>query len=259
MAQFVKVEKEDKLAIITITNPPLNVISRQVFRDLKEVFTYLIHDNETIAVIITGSGYTAFAAGADSKEFPNMFGDEMIKQQIIECHEALNLIATCPKPTIAVLNGITLGGGCELALACDIRIAEEQIQIGLPEVKLGLFPGGGGTQRLPRLIGIAKAKEMMLLGDPISALQAEKIGLVNRIVKRGTGLIEGKNLAAKIAKNSLQSLSRIKQAIDEGFETSIDKGLQLEAELFVEIFRTEDSKEGVLAFIEKRKPVFQHK
>jgi len=158
-----------------------------------------------------------------------------------------------------VLNGLTFGGGCELALACDIRIAEEHAQIGLPEIKLGLFPGGGGTQRLPRLVGEAKAKELMFTGDPISAQEAEKIRLVNRVVPSGEGLNSAKELAKRISRHSLQALSRIKKSVDEGMNHSLTEGIELEAALFAEVFQTEDIKEGVQAFIEKRKPVFQHR
>ncbi len=171
----------------------------------------------------------------------------------------LTKIDQFPKPTIAVLNGLTLGGGCELALACDLRVAEAQVQIGLPEVKLGLFPGAGGTQRLSRLVGNAKAKEIIFTGDPLGAIEAEKIGLVNKVVEQGCGLSEAKILASRMTRHSLQALSRIKKAINEGSEATLEQGLEIETNLFEEIFQTEDVKEGVSAFLDKRKPAFVHR
>jgi enoyl-CoA hydratase len=178
---------------------------------------------------------------------------------VMGSHEILNQIDQFNKPTIAVLNGMTFGGGCELALTCDIRIAEEHALVGLPEIKLGLFPGGGGTQRLPRLIGEARAKQLMYTGEPITAEKAERIGLINEVVPTGEGLNYGLKIAAKISKHSLQALSRIKKAVDDGMELSLEEGIEREAHLFTEVFRTEDIREGVQAFIEKRKPVFTHK
>ena len=153
---------------------------------------------------------------------------------------------------------MTLGGGLELALACDIRIAKETIQLGLPEVKLGLFPGGGGTQRLPRLIGSAKAKELMFTGDSVTAEEALRLGMINHISTMEEGIIPARKLAEKISRYSLQSLRRIKKSVNEGIECPLQEGLKLEAKLFREIFRTNDMKEGVNAFIEKRRPIFTH-
>lgn len=257
--QFIELEKENGYAVVTINNPPLNVMSSKVTQELKETFDVLKDDDEVVAVILTGKGEKAFMAGADIKEFPQMMGQTGMKSSVMGTHSILNQIDFFPKPTIAVLNGITFGGGCELALTTDIRIAEAHAQIGLPEVKLGLFPGGGGTQRLPRIIGEAKAKEMMFTGEPITPEQAEKIGLVNHVVPSGEGLDAAKKLAKKIGGYSLQALSRIKSAVDEGLEVGLEAGCEREAELFEEVFQTEDVKEGVKAFIEKRKPVFKHR
>lgn len=259
MTHFVKVSFEDKLAIVTVDNPPLNVLSKQVFLELSEIFKELEKNADVIAVIVTSSGNRAFVAGADIKEFPQMMENPTMKKESGATDSSFSAIAKFPKPTIAALNGLTFGGGCELALACDIRIAEEQIQIGLSEVKLGLFPGGGGTQRLPRLIGDAKAKELMFTGDPISAVDAERVGLVNRVVSKGEALTEAKKFAKNITRHSLQALSRIKKSVDDGLDRTLADGIALEAQLFVEVFQTEDIKEGVKAFIEKRKPVFQHR
>jgi enoyl-CoA hydratase len=261
MTNVVHLETREGIAIVTINNPPMNVLSRQVSKELGEIFSKIAEDTSIVAAILTGSGNRAFMAGADIKEFPSSLGmnKDDLKRKNKETHKVLNYIANLPKPTIAVLNGITFGGGCELALTCDIRIAEEHAKIGLPEVKLGLFPGGGGTQRLPRLVGPAKAKELMFLGDPLTADEALKIGLVNQVTPTGEGMQAGLKMAQKIAGYSLQALSRIKEAVNTSQQTSLEEGLEVESELFAEVFGTEDVREGVQAFIEKRSPVFKHR
>lgn len=257
--ELIQVEKEAGIAVVTINNPPLNVLSSKVTEELNQAFLSLKADEEVIAVILTGAGERAFMAGADITEFPALMGNPNIKGYVMDTHHFLNELADFPKPTIAALNGLTFGGGCELALACDIRIADENIQIGLPEVKLGLFPGGGGTQRLPRLVGEAKAKQLMYTGEPIPALEALQIGLVNEVVASGTALAEARKLADKIASNSLSALSRIKKAVNSGMQMELKQGLEYEADLFAEVFQTEDIQEGVSAFLEKRKPSFKHR
>ncbi|MDX8360220.1 MULTISPECIES: enoyl-CoA hydratase [Bacillaceae] len=259
MEPNVEYEKVNGAAIVTINNPPLNVMSSSVSKELLETFLLLEDDTEVVAVILTGAGSKAFMAGADIREFPSLIGKTGLKSKFLESHHVLNYIDTFSKPTIAVLNGITFGGGCELALACDIRIAENHVQIGLPEIKLGLFPGGGGTQRLPRLIGEARAKEMIFTGEPIYAEEAWRIGLVNKVVASGKGLLAAQEMAMTICQYSLAAISRSKQAIQEGGQLTVEAGLKREAELFEEVFQTADIKEGVKAFLEKRKPIFTHK
>ncbi len=259
MRQLVHIEKRERFAIITIANPPMNVISSQVFKELDEVFSELKEDAEVNAVILTGQGENVFAAGADIKEFPSLIGQLGLKAKFMETHDILTRIERFDKPVIAMLNGLTFGGGCELALCCDIRIAEDHAQIGLPEITLGLFPGGGGTQRLPRLIGEAKAKELMFTGQAISATEAEKIGLVNKVAPKGSGMEAAKKMAARIGSFSLPALSRIKQAVGEGMEGTVGQGVQLEAALFEEVFQTADVREGVQAFVEKRTPQFRNR
>ncbi|MFB5660720.1 enoyl-CoA hydratase/isomerase family protein [Alteribacillus sp. HJP-4] len=256
--QLVTAEKENGVAVITISNPPLNVMNKQVQKELAEISFDLRRDREVICVILTGAGEKAFIAGADIKEFPQLMGNPEMKKEIMKTHEMLNDFASLPKPTIAVLNGMTFGGGCELALACDMRIAEEHAEIGLPEVKLGLFPGGGGTQRLPRLIGPAKAKEMMFGGEPVDAEEAERIGLVNKVVPKGEGMEMAIQAASHITSQSLEALSRIKKSVDDGLQLPLDEGIKQEMDLFVEVFQTEDIQEGVQAFFEKRNPSFKH-
>lgn len=259
MTQVVHTETQDGYAIVTINNPPMNVISSQVFKELDQAFNELKKDESVNAVIVTGEGDKVFAAGADIKEFPQLIGQKDLKANFLETHAILNRIDNFEKPVIAMLNGMTFGGGCEVALCCDIRIAEEHAQIGLPEITLGLFPGGGGTQRLPRLIGEAKAKELMFTGEAVSAAEAERIGLVNRVAATGEGMESARKMAKRIGRFSLPALSRIKRAVDEGLEMSIEQGTEFEAGLFEEVFQTADVQEGVQAFMEKRKPVFQNR
>ncbi|WP_369792748.1 enoyl-CoA hydratase [Virgibacillus sp. SK37] len=259
MAELVTYSKENGIAHIIIDNPPLNVMGSAVQQQIKKVFEQVQQDEEVVCAILTTAGNKAFMAGADIKEFPQLMDNPNMKEEVMEIHGMLHTVDQLPKPTIVVLDGLTLGGGCELALAFDIRIAEAHAFIGLPEVKLGLFPGGGGTQRLSRVVGAAKAKEMMYTGEPIAASDAEKIGLVNHVTPQGEGLNLAMKLAGQIANQSLQSLFRIKQAVDEGLEKNLQDGIDLEATLFTDVFQTEDVREGVDAFINKSKPVFKHK
>ncbi|MEQ6375654.1 enoyl-CoA hydratase [Bacillaceae bacterium S4-13-58] len=254
----VTLKKERGIGIIVIDNPPLNVMGRQVQEELSEIVEQIKDDNEVVCVILVTAGEKAFIAGADIKEFPAMMGNPNMQEYVMGMHNLLHEIDDLPKPTIAVLDGLTYGGGCELALAFDMRVAEEQTTIALPEIKLGLFPGGGGTQRLPRLIGEARSKEMMFTGEPISAEKAEQIGLVNHVVPTGKGLEAAFQIADRIVDKSLQALSRIKTAVDEGLELPLREGIKREAQLFEEVFQTKDIAEGVSAFIEKRKPKFTH-
>jgi enoyl-CoA hydratase len=259
LENFVHFQKNGGIATVTINNPPMNVLSNQVVHELGEIFTAIEKDTEIVVVVLTGKGNRAFMAGADIKEFPQLIETEDKKEAVMQQHHVLNQIDFLSKPTIAMLNGIAFGGGCELALTCDLRIAEAHAQLGLPEIKLGLFPGGGGTQRLPRLIGEAKAKELMFTGEAVSAEEAERIGLVNQVVTSDEGMDAARRLAQKIAGYSLPALSLVKRAVDMGAERPIQEGLENEAELFEQVFQTEDVKEGVAAFIEKRPPNFRNK
>lgn len=257
MTQFVTMTKENGIATIRIDNPPMNVLSNQVIQELDETFTAAHHNPDIVAILLTGKGDKAFIAGADIKEFPTR--TSTLPSSGPTVHEIFNRIEALPKPTIAVLNGYTLGGGLELALTCDIRIAEEHAQIGLPEVKLSLLPGAGGTQRLPRLIGPAKAKELLFTGDPVSAQEAERLGIVNSVVPQGEGYEAGLKLAQKMSRHSLQALSRLKELVNLMDERPWSESLAHEEQLFEELFHTEDAKEGVAAFIEKRRPQFKHR
>jgi enoyl-CoA hydratase len=250
--------KQGGIATIILDNPPLNVLSVAVIEQLSIVSDEVKNDSSVKVVILTGAGDKAFVAGGDIKGFPEWMGkgQEEAKQKSLWLQEPLNKIEQLPKPTIAAINGVALGGGCELAMCCDMRIAEEQIMIGLPEITLGLLPGAGGTQRLPRLIGKTKAKQMIFTGEPLTAEEAKEIGLVNQVIPKGKSIDAANELAERICKYSLPALKYAKCAIDDGYEQSLEEGLITEAENFGYVFQTQDIKEGVQAFIQKRKPHF---
>ena len=250
--------KEKGIATIIIDNPPVNVLSCAVVEQLTVVVDEIERDDEVIAVLLTGAGEKAFVAGGDIKSFPEWIGkgNEYAEGKSLWLQNPLNKIERLSKPVIAAINGLALGGGCELALSCDLRIIEEHAQIGLPEVKLGLFPGAGGTQRLPRLIGTASAKEMMFTGEPFTAEVAWRVGLVNHVVPRGEALNKAKELAAKMAQFSLPALSLMKQSINKGLSSSLEDGLKIEAENFGHVFQTSDVREGVEGFYRKEGTAF---
>jgi enoyl-CoA hydratase len=209
------------------------------------------------AVIITAKG-KAFVAGAEISSFPslNRRTGELYALEVTALHRT---IEEFDWPVIAAINGYTLGGGCELALACDIRIASRKALFGLPEVTLGLIPGAGGTQRLPRLIPMGKAKKMVFSGESIDAEEAERIGLVDQVVEPGQELLEAKKMAQRILKNGPIAVRFAKKAMNRGVQMSLSEALMMEATLFGELFETKDTKEGVRSFLEKRKPQFQGK
>jgi enoyl-CoA hydratase/3-hydroxyacyl-CoA dehydrogenase len=254
----VRISKENNIAIITMNRPEaLNALNSKVLLDLKSAICHLERDDEVACVIITGEG-KAFVAGADIKE--------MMKKSPMEAREFTYLgqnvfkkIENLSKPVIAAVNGVALGGGAELALACDIILASKKAKFGFPEVGLGIHPGFGGTQRLPRLIGKAKAKQMIFTADVLNAQQAEHIGLVNRVVPQEILLQEAKAMAGKIAKQAPIAVRQAKSAVNKGFEMDLNTGLDYEVESVSITFSTKDSKEGMKAFIERRKPKFEGK
>jgi Enoyl-CoA hydratase/carnithine racemase len=259
--RFVKLNKDNGIAIITIDNGPMNVLSEKVIFQLGEICDIIAQDPDIVVVIVTGAGERAFMAGADIKEFSlfmDLSEEEMLARQLRKL-AALNRLANLNRPTIAAINGLALGGGCEVAMLCDIRIAEEQVLLGQPEIKLGLLPGMGGTQRLPRLVGESRAKELMYLGEPIAATTAQEIGLVSKVVPKGQALEAAKKLAQAISQKSLPALQLIKEAVNRGMQLSLAEGIKLEAELFTSVFRTEDIREGVAAFLEKRPARFNNR
>lgn len=259
--ELVNWEKKDSTGLMTINNPPVNALSGKVVYEMLECLGEMEKDDGVRVVVVTGAGPKAFMAGADIKEFPHLMQGKpgVAGEYAARVHNMLNYLDNFPKPTVAAINGLALGGGCELALSCDLRVAGENALLGLPEIKLGIFPGGGGTQRLPRLVGEAKAKELMYLGDFIPAQEALRIGLVNSVAPQGEVVAAALELAKKISHRPGAALSLIKQAVDRGLQMTLQEGLRLECDLFDRVFLTEDSREGVSAFIEKREPKFNHR
>jgi enoyl-CoA hydratase len=257
--RMIHLEHDGPLAIVTLTNPPLNVLHPHMIAELDACCTRLATDADVVAVIVTGQGERAFCAGFDIKEFPGLMAPGAAARLTRVLHASLNKLAHLGKPTIAAVNGLALGGGLELSMACDLRIVAANAQMGQPEIKLGLLPGAGGTQRLPRLVGAGIAKELLYTGDSISAEEAYRIGLANRVVPAGEALAAAKQMGQAIAGMAGVALRYIQEAVDRGLDTTLDAGLQIEADLFAKVFQTEDVREGVEAFINKRKPNFRHR
>ncbi len=252
-------EKANGIAKVTLNRPDkLNALNSTVYKELYDVFDAIENDPEVRVVILTGSGERAFAAGSDVAEMQNM-GPLDVQKFMATIRKASDFIYNLTKPTIAAIHGYTLGGGCELAMCCDIRIASEKAKFGQPEINLGLIPGAGGTQRLSRLIGAAKAKEMIYLGDNIDAATALNLGLVNKVVPPEKLMEEAAAWAAKLAGKSSPILAAAKMAINTGLDTDLGSGLSMETKCNAVCFSTYDRKEGMDAFLEKRKAVFKNK
>lgn len=250
--------KDGQIATIVINNPPVNALNEQVMEGLNNILVDLENSSDIQAVIITGAGEKAFVAGADISEFLTL--NEVTSKPFITKGQAIiNKIEDLHIPVICAIKGFTLGAGCELALACDIRIAEVNAKLGLPEVSLAIIPGYGGTQRLSRLVGVGKAKELIFSGNTISAEEAHRIGLVEKLVPDGEALQSAKDLAVKISSRGPLAVSKAKQAINKGYDLPLEKGLELEAQLCSELYATEDKNEGSLAFFAKRNPQFKGK
>lgn len=254
---MIRFEKQaNKVAIVYLDNPPLNILTLDMTQRLISLFSEIEDDDEIRAVIITGAGEKAFCAGADINEFVAV-RDKVIEKKLSKENEALLKIEKLSKPVIAAMDGVTLGGGCEIALACDIRIIAEDVKIGLPEIKLGVFPGSGGLYRLPKIVGISNALEMMYTGDALTAQEAYRIGLVNHVTEPKEALIFAKKLAGKIAQQPKQSLAAIKAGVRKSLEISQEEAIQYNLELSDKVFKTSDCEEGINAFFEKRAPRFK--
>lgn len=252
----VLVEKRGRIAVVTVNRPDkLNALNSATRSDILAAFDELERDDEVRVVVVTGAGEKAFIAGADINEFAGMTA---VKQRAaMKGRRAFDAVEDFPKPVIAMINGFALGGGCELALACDLRIASSSARLGQPEIKLGIIPGGGGTQRLTRLVGEGRAMELILTGEMISAEEAHKIGLVNHVVPPDQLEARTMELAGRIAEMSPVALAMAKQAVKNAARLSLRAGLDAEVDLFALCFSSEDKEEGVRAFIEKRKPEFK--
>lgn len=253
---YVNLIVEDQIAVVEINNPPVNVLTDSLLGDLSKEISFLEETTEVRAAIITGAGSKAFVAGADIKQFPSL--DEATGAEMVSYgRKIFERVAKLSFPTICAVNGVALGGGFELALACDIRVASKNAKFGLPEVGLGILPGYGGTQRLPRLVGPGKAKEIIFTGVPVVAEEAYRIGLVEQLAEVGEALEAAKKLAQLIIAKAPISISTAKKAVDKGLEMSLQEGLELETKYFGKLCVTEDKNEGTTAFLEKRAPQFK--
>jgi len=251
------VDKKDGYVVVTVNRPKvMNALNKETVAEILRCFEELGADGEVKAVIVTGGGEKSFVAGADIGELNAADRDGGL-EITRNGQAAFGKIEDLPKPVIAAVNGYALGGGCELAMACDIRIASERAKFGQPEVTLGLIPGYGGTQRLSRLVGKGKAKELILTGEMIDAHEALRIGLVERVVPQEKLMSEAEALATKLVGLGPIALKLAKNSIDAGFNIPMDEALRVESERFGEVCATEDKNEGTKAFLEKRKPEFK--
>jgi len=249
------VDVQGGVALITINRPPANALSKATLEELKAAFGALEGDANARAIVITGAGQYVFIGGADITEFVGL--DEAgARASVQRGHDLFNTIEHYPKPVIAAINGVCVGGGNELAMACDIRIAGESAKFGQPEVNLGIIPGWGGSQRLPRLVGKGRALEMMLTGDLVKADDAARYGLVNKVVPDNEVLTHARNLARKLAMGAPLAMKHIKATTNIGLEQGTAAGLKAETEAVGTIFASNDAKEGVAAFLGKRRPKF---
>ena len=252
----VRVEVGDRILVATIDRPEkLNALNSEVLAGLEVAFDRARTDPDVGVVVVTGSGAKAFVAGADIAELATMTPVSG-RAHALRGQSVFGKLESLGKPSIAAINGFALGGGCELALACTIRVAAENAKLGQPEVKLGILPGYGGSQRLSRIVGEGRAMELCLTGEPISAAEAHRIGLVNRVVPAGEALAAAKEIAAKIVANAPLAVAFTMEAIHRGLDLPLADGLALEATLFGVCAATEDMREGMNAFLEKRPAKF---
>jgi enoyl-CoA hydratase len=251
MPETILVEREGRVAILTINRPDkLNALNDQVRNDMLEVLGQIEHDDAVGVVVLTGAGDKSFIAGADIGEFAGR--SPFDQRHAMRSPRIFDIMSSFPKPVIAMINGFCLGGGCELALSCDLRIASEKARFGQPEINLGLIPGGGGTQRLPRLVGAGHAMRLILTGDMIGAAEAKDIGLVEIVVPHEELRAKTLELAGKMASKSPLTLRVAKEAVRASQRLNVEEGVLYERDLFCLCFSTEDKEEGVKAFLEKR-------
>jgi enoyl-CoA hydratase len=256
--EFLQYEVENQVAVVYINRPPLNPLNTKVFHELYSLIGELEANRNVGAIVITGKGEKAFVAGADIHEMLDLDLAEMMEMNKIS-RAAFSKIENASKPIIAAINGLALGGGCELALVCDLRICSDKAKFAFPEVNLGIIPGGGGTQRLQRIVGQGVAKELLYFGEMIDARRALDIHLVNKVVPSDQLLPAAKEWAEKLAQKPAIALRMLKEAVNTGVNVDLQSGLTVESACFGNTFATEDRKEGMRAFAEKRKPVFRGK
>mgnify|MGYP001616534441 CR=1 FL=1 len=255
--KLVSLRIEDRVGILSLNNPPVNVLNKKLLDDLDEILSEIEKNDEIKVIVLTGEG-NAFAAGADIKSMPEIkyAGG---KELALKGQSVFNKLEKMDKPSICFINGVALGGGLELAMSADMRVASEKAKVGQPEINLGIIPGYGGTQRLTRLIGKPKAKYLILTGDTITAEQAKSIGLVNAVYPAENAMEKVMETAKKMASKSMMALKYAKKAIDEGNEQNLYTSLETEAHYFGLACDTEDKNEGIKAFMEKRQANFQDK
>jgi enoyl-CoA hydratase/carnithine racemase len=255
VGEFVQLEVADGIGTIRLTRPPMNALNIAIQEELRAAATAASADDEIRAVVVYG-GEKVFAAGADIKEMADMSYVAMAARAVA-LSSAFDSIARIPKPVVAAITGYALGGGCELALACDWRVCSADAKLGQPEINLGVIPGAGGTQRLPRLIGPARAKDIIMSGRFVDAAEALRIGLVDKVVDSAAEVYDAAvAMVRPFAKGPAAALRAAKLAIDGGLEMDIASGLAWESQVFAALFATEDKQEGMAAFVEKRKPTF---
>lgn len=244
---------EGEIAVVSINRPKaLNALNTETVQEINECFKEIQNRKDIKVVILTGAGEKSFVAGADIAQMSNMTPKEA-REMSLNAYEAFSRIENCPQVVIAAVNGFALGGGCEIAMSCDIRIAADTAKFGQPEVGLGIIPGFGGTQRLPRLVGKGRAKELIFTAETIDANEEYRIGLVNKVVPKEELMDTCKKMAQRILKNGSLAITLAKQAINLGVEMDLNSGIQLESNQFGLTFSSQDQKEGMNAFIEKRK------
>lgn len=257
--QNIKLSIEDRAAVLTIDHPPANALDQHTLRELWAAFNEAIENEQVKVIIITGAGQF-FGAGADINEIAQLEKYDQAYEIVRSGQELFSAIERSEKPVIAAINGrFCLGGLNELAMACHMRLAEDSVQFGQPEIKLGIMPGFGGTQRLPRLVGKGRALEIILGGGNIKAQEAYRIGLVNKVVPVGTVVREARRWAKALSMWGGIAMASVLQAVNEGMEVSLEDGLKREADIFARLTDTEDMYEGLAAFLEKRRPKFKDK
>jgi enoyl-CoA hydratase len=244
------------VAKLTLNNPPLNLVTLEMTEQLMDALDELERDDAVRAVVVTGAGKKAFCAGSDVKEFADV-RDRVVEKKLARENDAFSGFEALSKPTIAAIEGLAYGGGCEICMACDMRVMAEGARVALPEAKLGVVPGSGGLFRLPELVGPAKAMELMYLGQPIDASEAERLGLVNEVVPGGEALMRALDIARRISRQPREAVAAIKRGVRESLHSGREDSVRLTLELSDHLFKTEDCAEGIRAFFEKREPRFE--